>query len=415
MIKLGRLAVLPVALVAAGCAASDSRNVDASKASSSSTDAGTPATVTLPVSSSDEKSARLVFFSATNAYQAIGVSPWMPPIDQSGVDVSSTKGTTTSNNSVKVGKRVKGATRPSGSTGTADDASDKLAQADNDNKIWAACGGSKPASLVEQEGNETVFLTLAAEAVVWVANKIATWVVDKASDAVQTEVNKYTVTHSTTDTNVDFYNILSDGKGLSVGGKVAHVACYRYSLRGPGNPNNAKSPPTLMMDFIGSIKYDPTDPRVVTLKPVRLYVRRTTAKNAGHDMAIQIKLSANALAIKAAGVSYTPQAITATVAAAKFDATNLDQNPFYVTYSDSAPTTRIPLPDWDANSGASLATHNGMDTSLSVTEIGQLSTLLKALDAIVGSKNKDAVAKGITDPLDTWLKSQVSPPSKPGT
>lgn len=324
-----------------------------------------------------DKNSRLVFFSANNAYKNIAISGNMPSLADAKVAFSF--------------------------DGSPDSAYKSLAESDDQNGVWALCGGKKPAPTVPNNRLGYLF-PLGATIVGWGIEKLATWLVDEASDEVQKKVDEYTITYSSSSNAVDFYQTLSNGHGLALNGKEKpQVACYRYSVRGPIDPTK-DSNPTLLLDFIGSIHYYPSDPRSVTLRPVRIYVRRVTALSSDNTTTVQIKLSGTTSTLVPGGVQYSNDALNTTVFVAKVDTTNIDKQPFYQVYDDSASSVRVPLPNWDASSGATKALSNEMNFTISVTEIGKVNVFLDELNKLL-SKNKDTASKDLNDALDKWAKS----------
>jgi hypothetical protein len=344
-----------------------------------------------------DKNNRLIFFPAREADINIAYPGKMPPLDQAGENNSP------GNFSIL-------------DPGTDDTAYNSLATSDYKNGVSKICGGTAP-------DKKNKFLAPVAIAILgWVIEKVATWVVDETSNELQKAVNKYTITYAASANSIDFYKTLSNGRGLALNGKGdKQVACYRYSIRGPADPSQ-NSNPTLLLDFIGSINYDPSDPREVTLRPVRIYVRRVSPPTSSDSVKVQIKLSATAMALANGSVQYSSQAINnVTVLAVDVDTTkhtdpsqDIEKKPFYQVYDDTAPSVHVQLPNWDASGGSTRAISNGMDFTVSVAEIGTVPKFLDELNSIV-SKNKDAATKDLEDGLGKWSKSAFKLKAPPPT
>ncbi|MDE2229340.1 MAG: hypothetical protein KGL11_09915 [Alphaproteobacteria bacterium] len=327
------------------------------------------------------KDALLTFFAAKDAYRRIVGADSLPPSDRDdAVNWSA----------------------------AADLAVKTLADLDEKNAVVETCSGTAKVSAQ----------FVAPALVGWGISEAVTRLVTEIDNTLQAEVKKYTVTHAAQSASFDFYGVLGNGKGFDR--NRPSIACFRYTQRGLSDPTNPKSAPTLYLDFVGKVGYDPAARQIVTITPVRLFINRDVTLSSDRSVAVVMKLSADAVTLNAVQGTTAKGVIDASVVAAKI--ANVDQlnaGAFIYTVYDQkrVPSVEVPLPPWDAGSTPPT---DRMRLILAVTETGNVPWLLKNVAALFHG-NKGAIAKELITEADKYAgvtttgtpsTSPAKPPAK---
>jgi hypothetical protein len=272
-----------------------------------------------------------------------------------------------------------------------------------ENRIWQACGGHPPS------GNKALLAPFLVPIVGWAISQAATWVVGAIDSALQADVKRYTVTHAVQSDAFDFYDVLSDGKGFR--GEQPAVACFRLTQSGPSKLDDPKSAPTLYMDFIGQISFDPKHPQIIAIKPVRLFYARDVTPSSDGQAAIDIKIAADVVWLSDSGGETATGTMNKSVVAAKINVGKLSDSNYLYTVYDLAkvPAIEVPLPKYDYLTSARAPRDNRMRLTATVTEVGNVPWLLKNAASLF-DKNKSGVTQDLIN-----LGDKYAGVTKPGS
>lgn len=253
---------------------------------------------------------------------------------------------------------------------------------------------------------------LVAGVVDWVIGEIGELVVDAVSAELDKEVKSYSATSTFEDDGFDFYATLSDNRGLS---NAKAISCFEASLIEPSDPAKLDSPPTLVMDFVGSITFDPAKPQIVSLRPLRLFYQRMDPISHSNDgkYAVELKISADSITKDRSAGKLTKDVMDGSLVAVVIKPGELDgPNHFYRYYEpDKTPALTVPLPPWDYEKDGTAINSNYMTAKIVMTEVGDVPWLLAHADALI-SANKDAITKAIVTEAQKYSDAAIAPPAQ---
>ncbi|MEM5433490.1 hypothetical protein [Cupriavidus oxalaticus] len=110
----------------------------------------------------------------------------------------------------------------------------------------------------------------------WGIGQLIQWTLTGISDELKSEIKRYSTNSPISSEPDDFY------KNLSGNGKNPSVTCFRVSRVGKLSQENKTDDrnvaDTLLLDYIGIASYDPAQPEIIMIRPIRLFVQRTTVK-----------------------------------------------------------------------------------------------------------------------------------------
>jgi len=235
-------------------------------------------------------------------------------------------------------------------------------------------------------------------AAVWLGKQGISFLVDKADEALQAELAKYTAA----------YNGAARGnlyEPVPTGGPVLKYSCFRLTGR---YIENGKA--YAAMDFVGRLHL--AEGSALTVTPLRLYYAKSQAQTDGSkELGVSLSLKADA---------YWREYNKGEMRAGAFDATILkdkvvlkDGNPFYKPYfkldaewavdrSSLAPREVIgPLPPYSIDVGLPFGSNQTVMTA-TVVEAGKAPALLK-WSAKLFHDNKDKIEGKLGEAVDQFV------------
>ena len=209
--------------------------------------------------------------------------------------------------------------------------------------------------------------------------------------------------------------------------------CFRFTQIGLSDPKDPKSAQTVLVDFVGSVKYDGGNRDWVTLIPLRVYVQRLDVPSEDNKVALGFTFSGDVTQRLQTQVVSTNAVMSALVGTATFDKTKISANSSYSYHlfdakdSSNQDLTPVMLPPWDYDPSFYVPTvsvampkpndtssnptvvmkapsliipkHNQLVGKVTMTEVGHAPAIL-AWAAKTFDDNKDSASKGLIKELD---------------
>jgi hypothetical protein len=257
---------------------------------------------------------------------------------------------------------------------------------------------------------------------------------DKAKEYTRTWSTTNTPTDAPTDFYAHFANFTND-KAVSAEKQTFNVFNPMKEAKSCIHYTRYENTPRLASDFLATVTYDPAQPYIITIRPLRIFYKdfsSLVAESDSEHVAVKIAFSADVTYLERQQGIIAKGAIDGTILEAEFDRNKL-HNPndsIYVLYKDTTPGLTAPLPPWtlewkaeEGAAGPAPATaaaplpaqtgvaapqdenvpwpqHSRLSATISVSEVGSVPRSLEAADWF--EKNKVDATKLFTSLLQAF-------------